>query len=298
MADIPERAGSLVDIGGRRLCARRAGSGSPTVIFENGAGVPSYGWAYVQDEVAKRTTTVVYDRGGIGWSEPGPKPRSAKRLNAELGALLNALETPPPWILVGHSIGALYALSFAASHRSEVVGLVLVDPVHPEVYERASRHIARRMHLPAAAGPFLMNALQKVQSPLMAARDRAGRLEKMAAGHPEPRPEGYGVPSGLDEATAAFWHGRNRLSGTRDESRALKKSVALATGLDLGDTPLTVISAGRAEGTFNRIWDIWQTALAESLLVHTVGSGCGDRKRAWHTARTAIPNLRGHPEAG
>jgi pimeloyl-ACP methyl ester carboxylesterase len=152
MADIPERAGSLVDIGGRRLCARRAGSGSPTVIFENGAGVPSYGWAYVQDEVAKRTTTVVYDRGGIGWSEPGPKPRSAKRLNAELGALLNALETPPPWILVGHSIGALYALSFAASHRSEVVGLVLVDPVHPEVYERASRHIARRMHLPAAAG--------------------------------------------------------------------------------------------------------------------------------------------------
>ena len=114
-----------------------------------------------------------------------------------------------------------------------------------------------------------MNALQKVQSPLMAARDRAGRLEKMAAGHPDPRPEGYGVPSGLDEATAAFWHGRNRLPGTRDESRALKKSVAWATGLDLGDTPLTVISAGRAEGTFNRIWDIWQAAHAELLSLST-----------------------------
>ncbi len=68
--------------------------------------------------------TVLYDRGGTGWSAPVPLPRSA----AEVATELHDVVGPGPWLLVGHSVGAVYARRFAQLYPSSVRGLLLIDP--------------------------------------------------------------------------------------------------------------------------------------------------------------------------
>jgi len=86
----------------------------------------------VQPTLATLSRVCSYDRAGFGWSDAGPKPRSAGRIADELRTLLDRARVPPPYLLVGHSFGGLVALIFASKFRSETAGMVLVDPAHAE----------------------------------------------------------------------------------------------------------------------------------------------------------------------
>jgi pimeloyl-ACP methyl ester carboxylesterase len=116
-----------VDIGGRRLRATVAGAGSPPVVFEAGLGNGGDHWALVAPAVAGVTTAVTYDRAGYGGSDPSSDRRSSAEVARDLHALLSRLELPAPYVLVGHSLGALHVRLFAADHPDDVAGLVLVD---------------------------------------------------------------------------------------------------------------------------------------------------------------------------
>jgi pimeloyl-ACP methyl ester carboxylesterase len=124
--------GQLVDVGGFKLHVKCEGSGSPTVVFDAALGGSSISWAWVQPEIARTNRTCSYDRAGYGWSEAGPLPRTAGGMAVELRTLLERSGLAPPFVLVGHSFGGLIMRIFAARYRADVVGLVLVDPAHPE----------------------------------------------------------------------------------------------------------------------------------------------------------------------
>jgi pimeloyl-ACP methyl ester carboxylesterase len=130
--------GTLVDVGGHHLHVRCVGDGSPTVILEAANGGMSAHWMRVQQEVAKATRVCAYDRAGLGWSEPGPEPRDAKRVSSELHALLTNAGIESPYVLAGHSYGGLYARMYADLHPDEVAGVVLVDSSHPEQFTRSA----------------------------------------------------------------------------------------------------------------------------------------------------------------
>jgi pimeloyl-ACP methyl ester carboxylesterase len=120
--------GRLVDIGTHRLHLQCAGEGRPAVVFDAALGGSSLSWTLVQPDVARVTTTCSYDRAGFGWSDAGPPPRTAGRIADELHAALRRAGIAPPYLLVGHSFGGLVARLFAARHRDEVAGLVLIEP--------------------------------------------------------------------------------------------------------------------------------------------------------------------------
>jgi pimeloyl-ACP methyl ester carboxylesterase len=122
--------GRLVDIGGRTLHIRCVGpaTGGPTAILEAGAGDYSNRWAAVQDLLAPRLRSCAYDRAGFGWS-PG-RPQSMAQDNADLRALLTAANVAGPYVLVGHSLGALLVRRYFDHHPDGVVAMVLVGPTH------------------------------------------------------------------------------------------------------------------------------------------------------------------------
>jgi pimeloyl-ACP methyl ester carboxylesterase len=128
--------GRLIDAGGFRLHLHCAGTGSPPVVMEAALGGSSISWSLVQPAVSRLTRTCSYDRAGFGWSDAGPMPRTAGRVADELRVVLDRGGVPPPYVLVGHSFGGFVMRIFAARHPSEVAGLVLVDPAHPEDWAR------------------------------------------------------------------------------------------------------------------------------------------------------------------
>lgn len=130
--------GQLVDVGGHRVHIRSEGEGTPAVVFDAALGGSSLSWSLVAPGVAAVTRACTYDRAGFGWSDGGPLPRTAGRIAGELHELLRRAGVGPPWILVGHSYGALVMQLVAARHSNSVAGLVLLEPAHPDEWVHPS----------------------------------------------------------------------------------------------------------------------------------------------------------------
>ena len=129
---LPSAPGRLVDIGGQRIHLDCAGRGSPTVVFENGAGDFSVVWSLVQPRVSGMTRACSYDRAGYAWSDPGARPRTYDQIALELHTALQRAGEHGPYVLVGQSYGGLLVRGFARQYASEVGGIVLVDAMHED----------------------------------------------------------------------------------------------------------------------------------------------------------------------
>lgn len=129
--------GQLVDIGGRRIQLDCRGTGSPTVIFESGLDINgSLSWSAVHDEIAKTTRACAYSRAGIMWSDPKNGPQNAKAIAEDLNATLVKAGEKPPFVLVGHSLGGPYIMTYTKYFGADVAGLVFVDASHPDQVQR------------------------------------------------------------------------------------------------------------------------------------------------------------------
>jgi pimeloyl-ACP methyl ester carboxylesterase len=229
MAAPPPR-GVSIDIGGRRLHVVRAGpsDGQPMVLLEAGSFGFSADWSVVQARLAARGVgSIAYDRAGLGHSDPGPLPRDALAVAADLEALLAAIGEAGPVVHVGHSMAGLHAHVFAGRNPGRIAGLVLVDAVTPaSAATPAARRIARQYV-------------------------RLARSAAWAAGAGLLRPlQGMGDTIGLTAEAAphkrwAFAHGPHNRAAA-DEVVAWEVAVdqaRAAGGLD-PDWPVAVVTAG------------------------------------------------------
>ena len=234
--------GQMVDVGGYRLhinCQGMPVAGRPTVVMVTAHAEPGLSWASVQPEVAKFTRVCTYDRAGLGWSEPSPKPRTASNIVEELHTLLARAGIEPPYVLVGHSIGGMYVRLYAHEHPEQVAGMVLVDATHEEQSARMPEAIAKMQATSNRAMGCVFALLKAMSSTGLLAP-----LAKVKGGvwfMPVPR-----------EARAAYlgtvWSGSKYFEAAKRETLALSESLATVRARQiqsLGDIPLIVISAGR-----------------------------------------------------
>lgn len=257
--------GRLVDIGGYRLHLYCVGQGSPTVILEAGGGNPWLSWYKVQPHVAAFTRVCAYDRAGLGWSDPSPRPRTAKVIAEELHTLLQNGGVTGPFVLVGHSLGGMDARMFANQYPSEVVGMVLVDSSHPDQENRFPPE-AKKL----AAASYYVIRLMQFTLPIGLPRLVASR-----AVPPEVRPE-----------FCAVFCRRQYLAAVRAEAAAQQENSAQVRSLGpLSDLPLVVLShdpdkvrfPGNLTDPVNREWAKMQEELAHlsSNGSHVVVKGSG-----------------------
>ena len=119
----------IITVGDRAVHTFEDGKGSPTVVFEAGMGDTLNTWSRVLPDVARFAHVFAYDRAGSGQSSPGSGERSYAQLAKELHQTLEAQSIAPPYVLVGHSFGAVIVRAFAAAYPKEVSGVVFIDPM-------------------------------------------------------------------------------------------------------------------------------------------------------------------------
>jgi pimeloyl-ACP methyl ester carboxylesterase len=132
-ADVPP-PGKLVDVGGHRLHIYCLGSqrGSPPVLIEAGLGVSSSYYHWIQTNLARSTKVCTYDRAGLGWSDASTRPRELGDVVEQLHTLLDKSGFERPFVLAGHSIGAIVMREYVSRYPSEVAGLAFLDGSHPD----------------------------------------------------------------------------------------------------------------------------------------------------------------------
>jgi pimeloyl-ACP methyl ester carboxylesterase len=249
--------GRMVDLGGRSLHADVRGNGGPVVVLEAGIAASSISWALVQDRIAAFTTVVSYDRAGFGFSRDSARHRSTALAAAqELAVLLERLETPGPFVLVGHSFGGLIARIFQQNYPERVAGLVLLDPVSRTEWARPSPRLKKLLARGVALskrGAMLAHAgvvgvalkillsgsrfVPKIVARVSAAGDGSGVTQRLAA-------EVGKLPRKLWPVVAAHWSEARCFEAMADSLENLPISAKqIQEGQSLGDLPVLVFSA-------------------------------------------------------
>jgi len=102
----------------------------PTIVILTALASTCAEWLHLADTWQKDFSVLLYDRPGYGQSPESETTRSPESQALELKDLLEALGLTKV-ILVGHSLGGLYAYTFAKLYPQLTLGLVLIDPVSP-----------------------------------------------------------------------------------------------------------------------------------------------------------------------
>jgi pimeloyl-ACP methyl ester carboxylesterase len=120
--------GKFVEVAGRRMHVFIQGDArGPSVVIEQGIGSPSIVWWPIQSAIARFARVFSYDRAGFLWSDAATGERSLDDRVADLHAVLQQARVPPPYVLMGHSMGGLLIRRFARLHPESVAGMILVD---------------------------------------------------------------------------------------------------------------------------------------------------------------------------
>jgi pimeloyl-ACP methyl ester carboxylesterase len=120
----------------------------PVLVFESGMGVGLKNWDKIIDQIAQFAPVFAYDRAGIGKSEKAYQLPTPQLVSEHLHSILKSLNIHPPYILVGHSLGNLYARGFAGHYPDEVSGLVFIDPADFTETKNDWNDIFRKMGIP------------------------------------------------------------------------------------------------------------------------------------------------------
>ncbi len=119
----------------------KLGEGTPSIVFLSGHRTPMSNWNKVIPLISSMGTVLTYDRFDTGGSGQSNSPQDGDAILATLESLLKKLNVNPPYILVAHSLGGLYANLYACCNPDKVAGLVMVEAAHPgEANDQLTRH--------------------------------------------------------------------------------------------------------------------------------------------------------------
>lgn len=143
----------------QQLYVRKTGHG-PAIVLVHGFLTSSDYFKQLQRDLSKTFTVVTVDLLGHGKSAKKAKSYTLEAQVAALSQTLDGLEIARPYAVLGHSLGTLVALEYAASHPEHVSNLLLINP--PMFSDREAAY-ASIVGTSLLYKPFLFS---KVRTPL------------------------------------------------------------------------------------------------------------------------------------
>lgn len=223
--------GQLYSVNGHLMHLYCAGTGSPTVVLEAGGYAESLWWYRVQLQLATHTRVCAYDRPGMGWSEPSSLARDPITIVGELHSLLNAAGIQPPYVLAGHSYGAILVRVFAHQYPDDVSGLVLVDS-----------GLVRPAHFNSDAEFQEWKSSNDVLQAMLWAMTRLGIMRLMGTGDFS----GWGYPPEIVPQLVALHSSNQAFDTYYAETIPARPALqdAAAASEHLGSLPVAIVWAG------------------------------------------------------
>ncbi|PEY29022.1 alpha/beta hydrolase [Bacillus cereus] len=119
----------------------------PTIVMTAGSGTttPYVDFYPLYNKLEKENRVVVYERPGYGYSGQTEESRDIDTVVNELHLLLIESGEKPPFILVGHSMGALESIRYAQLYPNEIAGLVFIDGISPEYAQNFEMDIGMKV---------------------------------------------------------------------------------------------------------------------------------------------------------
>lgn len=109
------------------LHADDTGSGTPIVLLHGMAGSARY-WEGLTDHLSQNLRVIAIDLMGFGQSPQSLGGYTVQEHVSSIRTTLLALSVLEPMIVVGHSMGALLAFSYAATFPDTVKQVILINP--------------------------------------------------------------------------------------------------------------------------------------------------------------------------
>ncbi|MDP3759313.1 MAG: alpha/beta fold hydrolase [Ramlibacter sp.] len=138
LGPLPERRKLQTRSGALEYVA--SGAGQPTIVLLNGAGVTLEGWRALYPAIEKAGTVFAWNRFGLKGSDAPRLAQTGAVVVASLRELLAYAGMTPPYVLVGHSLGGLYANLFARLYPKEVAAVLFLEATHPRDQEVLRQH--------------------------------------------------------------------------------------------------------------------------------------------------------------
>lgn len=122
--------GHLVTTDAGDMNVYRNGGTGPTMVLLSGFGTaaPAVDFAPLIRKLHKFDVIVV-ERFGYGYSDLDVGNRTIENITTELHDVLAQLHVAGPVILVGHSVGGLYARYYAHTYPDQVAAIIGIDPM-------------------------------------------------------------------------------------------------------------------------------------------------------------------------
>ncbi|KAK0383339.1 hypothetical protein NLU13_9252 [Sarocladium strictum] len=220
------------------------GTKLPTVLFEAGERpVEEELWLFADNAVNNGSISryCFADRPGIAFSDTAPSPLSAGFAVDVLSEALAAAGEEGPWVLASAGIGSIYSRVFSARHGHDINGMLLIDPLHEDFL--GSVGSPARGFLLWVRGAISPLGLDRLPGAIFRGRTSKDRIYGRAS-----QQSGKRIFAKLQESLVA--------------DSFTKRDVKSSRQIQLRDTPLVVVSSGKAIKSSGK-WEKRQRDLTE-----------------------------------
>lgn len=237
----------------------------PTILLEAGEDPLEYDfehWAYAAFKNGTISRYCYWDRPGYAFSDNAPSPHSAGMSADALSEALVVAGEEGPWILVSAGYGSIVSRIFSSRHMKQVVGIMLIDPLHEDLLHRIGR--PGRGFLLWAWGIISPLGTVRLAGALFKGRTREDRIYGRNAYQ-----SGKQIKAQLQENLVA--------------DSLTKNEVVSSRNIQSPDTPLAIISSGHSCAK-DREWERKQedlTALTDNLVAWDIVKQAPHQ--IWHT---------------